>query len=75
MATSSGDRERMARIGALKAATHERERAAHLALPLSARLAKSWALFERFRGERVCERNDDALAFYARARELKLYRG
>lgn len=64
----------MKRLGEYKAASHEDALAAHLALTLEERLARSWQLYELFRDEaRSREGDDDDVArFYARARDLGL---
>ena len=63
----------MARIGAYKAQAHAEALARHLDLPLADRLARSWALCEAHRAS-LRTRAGDPSAFYARARELGLYR-
>jgi hypothetical protein len=74
MSVTERDREHMRRIGTYKDAAHADAQARHLALALSERLQRSWALSEMHRaffGER---RSDDPSPFYERARALGLYR-
>jgi hypothetical protein len=73
MAVSSRDRAYMERIGAYESQAHADAQAQHLALPLDARLARSWTLYERHRAS-LRLRDDDPTPFYARARSLGLYR-
>ncbi len=73
MAVSERDRDYMRRLGELKARAHADALAAHLALPLAERLAKSVALMNRFLST-TGPRHDDPSPFYDRARRLGLYR-
>ncbi len=75
MAISEKDRSYLARIGALKQASHEAVATEHQALSLSERLARSWALFEAYAGSTSAPPDDSGpLAFYERARALGLLR-
>jgi len=73
MAVSSRDRAYMERIGAYEAQAHAEAQIRHLALPLAARLERSWALYESHRAS-LRPRDDDPTPFYLRARSLGLYR-
>jgi hypothetical protein len=75
MSASERDREHFRRIGAAKAESHRESLAAHLALPLHDRLARSWDLYLRFRDPDAPPRDDDPTPFYDRARALGLYQG
>ena len=76
MAVSRRDRSFFARIGELKASSHAQAAVDHLAMPLTQRLMKSWALYETFRQTQGKKESEDEgpLAFYERARDLGLYR-
>jgi len=74
MGVSERDRAHMQRIGAYKAESHAEAQARHLALPLSERLRRSWALSEGHRDTLHPDRDDDPTPFYDRARALGLYR-
>jgi len=69
------DRAYMARIGACKEASHAEAQARHLALPISERLRRSWALFA-LHGSSLRREPDDhwPAELYARVRALGLYR-
>lgn len=74
MPASERERAFLARMGKLKAASHQKALAAHLDLTLVERLNRSWALFETFRGPTaLAPRHSGASAFFARARTLGLY--
>jgi hypothetical protein len=70
---SHRDREHFRKLGELKQRSHADATSEHLALTLGERLARSWALSELYLDPNA-EPSDDALAFYARARALGLYR-
>lgn len=74
MGVSERDREQFRRIGEYKDATHREAMAEHLALSLAERLARSWALYVRFRTESPDRSEDDPAQLYARARRLGLIR-
>lgn len=75
MAVSKRDRDYMDRIGRYKMASHAEAAARHRALPIAARLQRSWALFLAHRGAtRRAAGDDDATRFYERARARGLYR-
>jgi hypothetical protein len=75
MPVSDRDREVMRRIGAAKAASHAEAAAEHRALTVAERLQRSWALYLARRDPGLSEsRDDDPTPFYARARELGMYR-
>ncbi|HEU4431533.1 MAG TPA: hypothetical protein VFT98_22420 [Myxococcota bacterium] len=74
MTVSERDREQFRRIGAAKAESHREALAAHLALTLEERLARSWDLYRRFRDPNSPAREDDPTPLYDRARALGLYR-
>ena len=71
----ANDRERdyMRRLGEFKARAHAEASAAHQALPLEQRLARSVALMVRFLPT-ARPSHDDPAPFYQRARRLGLYR-
>lgn len=72
---SDREREYMRRIGEYKEASHREATERHLALPIGERLARSWALYLAFRSTASSDRrDDDPSPFYARARDLGLYR-
>jgi hypothetical protein len=73
MPVTDRERDHMRRIGEIKAALREDERAAHLALSVADRLARSWALYLAYR-ESLRPRDDDPPSLYERARALGLYR-
>lgn len=74
MPVSQGDREYMRRLGAYKQSSHEEAGAAHRALPLAARLRRSWQLsFTRRAAARESTRDDDPGRFYDLARSRGLY--
>ena len=74
MAVSSREREHMRRLGSYKDDSHAEAAARHRALPLSERLARSWALFVAGRPQVVDDRSDDNPAqFYDLARRRGLY--
>lgn len=73
MPVSDREREHLRRLGELKASSHAEATAAHLALPLEERLARSVALMRRFLAS-APPRQDDPSPFYERARRLGLYR-
>jgi len=65
----------MRRIGTYKAESHAEAKARHLALPLSERLRRSWALYLAGRkAAQPADRDDDPTPLYERARRLGLYR-
>lgn len=75
MPVTDRERDHMRRIGEIKAELHEEERAAHLALPVAERLARSWALYLAYRDSLPTRDDDpDPSPFYERARALGLYR-
>jgi len=74
MAVSERDRAHMHRIGTYKAASHAEAQARHLALPLSQRLQRSWALYEANRDALSRVVHEDPTPFYDRAPALGLYR-
>lgn len=70
---SERDRDYLARLGALKDASHHDAEERHYALPLAERLERSWALYLAGRETaRLDLRADDPSPFYARARALGL---
>ena len=73
MAVSERERDHLRRLGEIKARGHAEAAAAHLALPIPERLARSFALMQRFVGV-AHRRDDDPVSFYDRARRLGLYR-
>jgi hypothetical protein len=75
MPVSDHDREHFRKLGAAKAESHREALAAHLALPMHERLARSWDLYLLLRDPNAPERDDDPTPFYDRARELGLYLG
>ncbi len=74
MRVTERDRAYMQRIGTYKDASHGEAQARHLALPLSERLRRSWALFEACRQELNQPAAADPTPVYDRARALGLYR-
>jgi hypothetical protein len=70
---SEQERDYMQRLGEFQAQGHADALAAHLALPRSERLARSFALMRQFLTS-ARPRNDDPTPFYERARRLGLYR-
>ena len=72
MAVSPDDREFMQRVGAFKAESHAGALAKHRALSLAERVARGLELSLGAAGR--ADRPDDPSPFYARARELGLYR-
>lgn len=75
MSVSPDDREYMQRIGRYKADSHQAALDYHRSLPLSERLARSWALFEAMKDQANLDaRIDDPTPFYDRARALGMYR-
>ena len=75
MAVSDRDREVFRKLGEAKAQAHRDALAEHLALPIEERLARSWALYLRYRDSAAPPRDDDPSPFYERARALGLYEG
>jgi hypothetical protein len=75
MSASERDRAVFRRIGEAKDAAHREALAEHLALPLEERLARSWALYLRYRDAAAPARDDDPSPFYERARALGFYEG
>jgi hypothetical protein len=71
------EREHFRRIGEAKAQSHRDAFERHMALSLEERLVRSlaWTLLELERHGPGDRSDDDPAAFYARARELGLYRG
>ncbi len=75
MPASRHDREYMAKLGAFQDEGAAERRAAHLALDLDERLARSFALARQFWEDAQRDaRSDDPGAFYERARALGLYK-
>jgi hypothetical protein len=70
---SERDKQYLAHLGELKAQTHASAAAAHRALPLDERLARSMALMRRFLPT-VRAVPDDPSRFYEIARRLGHYR-
>ena len=65
----------MRRIGIYKDLSHREALAAHLSLSLDERLHRSWLLYERYRHRvQKDDPQDTPEQFYARARELGLYK-
>ena len=76
MPVSERDLRYFRQIGELKAESHANATAAHLALPLSERLHRSWELYLQYRETvTVADQDDDPSPFYERARALGFYRG
>jgi hypothetical protein len=73
MPVTDRERDYLRRIGEIKAALPEDERAARLALPVAERIARSWALYLAYR-ESLPPRDDNPFSLYERARALGLYR-
>jgi hypothetical protein len=73
VAVSDRERDYMRRLGAFKAHGHAEMTAAHLALPIAERLARSIALMRRFWAS-ASDRQDDPTPLYDRAKRLGLYR-
>jgi hypothetical protein len=70
---SDRDRAYLARLGALKDASHREAQERHRALPIDQRLDRSWALYLAGRETaRLDLREGDPSPFYARARALGL---
>ena len=73
MAVSERERAFMARVAGYKAESHAETQARHLALPIGARLQRSWELYLAGRPAGVGrDRVDDPSPFYERARALGL---
>ena len=73
MPVTERERDYMRRIGEIKVALRQEERAAHLALPVAGRLARSWALYLAYR-DSLPVQDDGPPSLYDRARTLGLYR-
>lgn len=70
---SDHDRAYLARLGALKDASHREAAERHRSLSVAERLDRSWALYLAGRETaRMDLRHDDPSPFYARARALGL---
>lgn len=74
MTASKTDRAHVARIGAIKDASHSEALRLHRSLPIAERLRRSWALHCAYRETVQARQQDDATPFYDRARSLGLYR-
>jgi hypothetical protein len=72
MPVSERDRSVFRKLGEAKERSHREALEEHRALPLEERLARSWALYLRYRDSARSERDDDPSPFYARARALGL---
>jgi hypothetical protein len=67
------DRDYFRRIAEAKQRSHDEALRAHLALPLSERMRRSFEMSAACTGDAV-EREDDPTPFYDRARQLGLYK-
>ena len=76
MSASDRDREYMRRIGAYKAESHRDAQARHLALPdpRASRAKLAASISKAASSSALDRRDDDPSPFYAKARELGLYK-
>jgi hypothetical protein len=75
VSVSDRDRDYMRRLGEWEAENAAEDLRAHLALSIEERLRRSWEMTVRYRDWVRPEEDDFAERFFARAKELGLYRG